>query len=72
MYPIELLLLTMWVELSLSGLFGLLGRHALQIESVDSVVRNIGLEMAQYWLLSLKWPHTFEGFGNYSNVEVIS
>ena len=72
MHPIELMLLTMWVESSVSGRFGLLRSHALQVKSVYGVIRNILLEVIQYWFLPLEWQHPLIAFRCHSYMEMIT
>jgi len=72
MHPIELMLLTMWVESSLSGCFGLLRGHTFQIKSMDGVIGDVLLEVIQYWSLPLKGQHPLIAFRNHSDMEVVT
>lgn len=60
------------VEHRVSCGFGLCWRHALQVEGVDHVGRNVWLEVVQDDLLPLQRAHAFEGRRDDTHVEVIA
>ena len=49
------------MEDRVTGRFRLCGGHALQVEGVNHVGRDVRLEVVQDQFLALQGPHAFEG-----------
>lgn len=60
------------MEDRVTGRFRLCRGHALQVEGVNHVGRNVRLEVVQNQFLALQGPHAFEGGGDDPNVEVVA